>query len=157
MTSVPVPPPPTRSAAVDAEPTTLLDGAVRVLELECFRDHRGSLTPITLDELGFSVARTFVVRAPRGAVRGGHAHRRVRQVLFRASGTIDVDVSHRGVQARLTLDEDRPAVLLEAGVWAQQTYLDQDSTLIVFADGPYEPAEYADDDSSAAGADEGAS
>ena len=150
MTSDPVPPGTRAEAVAAGKPATLLEGSVRILELECFRDHRGSLTPITLDDLGFSVARTFVVRAPQGAVRGGHAHRRVRQVLFRASGTIDVDLSRDGVRASVTLDEDRPAVLLEAGVWAQQTYLDHDSTLIVFADGPYEAAEYVAGDSSAA-------
>ena len=36
-------------------------------------------------------------------------------------------------------------MLLEAGVWAQQTYVGADSTLIVFADGPYDSAEYVDD------------
>jgi dTDP-4-dehydrorhamnose 3,5-epimerase-like enzyme len=134
---------------VAVEPAALLEGLVRVLELDCFRDHRGSLTPLTFDEVGFSVARTFVVSAPRDAVRGGHAHRRVRQVLFRASGTIDVDVSHRGERARITLGDEHPAVLIEAGVWAQQTYLDDDSTLIVFADGPYEPDEYVDGNAAA--------
>ncbi len=119
-----------------------LDEVVRVLELDCFRDDRGSLTPMTFDDVGFSVARTFVVSAPRDAVRGGHAHRRVRQVLFRASGLIDVEVSHDGTRARITLDEHHPAVLLEAGVWARQTYLDDHSTLIVFADGPYEDSDY---------------
>jgi dTDP-4-dehydrorhamnose 3,5-epimerase-like enzyme len=125
-----------------AERTPLLDGMVRVLELDRFDDERGSLVPLTFDHVGFSVARTFVVSAPRGAVRGGHAHRRVRQVLFRASGTIDVEVGLSGVHARVTLDEKRPALLIEPGVWAQQTYLDEGSTLIVFADGPYESAEY---------------
>ena len=99
---------------------------------------------MTFDDVGFDVARTFVVTAPRGAVRGGHAHRRVRQVLFRASGTIDVDVSHRGERASITLDEGHPAILIERGVWAQQTYRDDHSTLIVFADGPYESSEYVD-------------
>ncbi|MCD2444191.1 FdtA/QdtA family cupin domain-containing protein [Agromyces sp. SYSU K20354] len=132
--------------------SVLLDGAVRVLELESFRDHRGSLTPITLDDADFSVARTFVVNAPRGAVRGGHAHRQVRQVLFRASGVIDVDFSHRGERARVTLDADCPAVLIEPGVWAQQTYLDDGSTLIVFADGPYDSAEYVRGDPVESGA-----
>jgi hypothetical protein len=149
MTSVPRPPG-TRSEAVTGDaPTTLLDGSVRLVELECFTDERGTLTPITLDDLGFSVARAFVVRAPRDAVRGGHAHRSVRQVLFRASGAIDVEVRRGGARARLTLDAEHPAVLLEAGVWAQQTYVGDDSTLIVFADGPYEPTEYAGEDSSA--------
>jgi dTDP-4-dehydrorhamnose 3,5-epimerase-like enzyme len=132
-----------------AQQTSHLDGLVRVLELDCFRDHRGSLTPVTFDDIGFDVARTFVVSAPRGAVRGGHAHRRVRQVLFRASGTIDLDIGHRGERAHITLDEAQPAVLIEPGVWAQQTYLDDESTLIVFADGPYEPGEYVDGDADA--------
>jgi dTDP-4-dehydrorhamnose 3,5-epimerase-like enzyme len=132
-----------------AQQKSLLDGLVRILELDCFRDHRGSLTPITFDDVGFNVARTFVVSAPRGAVRGGHAHRRVRQVLFRASGTIDLGINHRGERAHVTLDEAQPAVLIEPGVWAQQTYIDDDSTLIVFADGPYEPGEYVDGDAGA--------
>jgi dTDP-4-dehydrorhamnose 3,5-epimerase-like enzyme len=147
MTSVPEPPGARSGAVAGHAPGTLLDGSVRLVELECFTDERGSLTPITLDDHGFSVARTFVVRAPRGAVRGGHAHRSVRQVLFRASGMIDLEVRRGGARARLTLDEEHPAVLLEAGVWAQQTYVGDDSTLIVFADGPYEPTEYAGEDS----------
>jgi dTDP-4-dehydrorhamnose 3,5-epimerase-like enzyme len=123
-----------------------LDGSVRILELDRFRDHRGSLTPLTFDDVGFTVARTFVVSAPRGAVRGGHAHRAVRQVLFRASGSIAVDVRRGGRRARITLDEESPAMLIEAGVWAQQTYLEDGATLVVFADGPYEAAEYSDDE-----------
>ena len=150
MTSVPEPPEPAPRRHRRRADSDLLGGSVRLLELESFRDDRGVLTPITFDDLGFTAARAFVVRAPQGAVRGGHAHRRVRQVLFCASWD---DRSRRAasgrVDARLTLDEDRPAVLLEAGVWAQQTYIGADSTLIVFADGPYDPAEYADDDLSA--------
>jgi dTDP-4-dehydrorhamnose 3,5-epimerase-like enzyme len=123
-----------------------LDGLVRVLDLDCFRDDRGALTPLTFNDVGFSVARTFVVSAPRDAVRGGHAHRRQRQVLFRASGTIDVEVSHDRTRAHITLDERRPALLIEAGVWARQTYLDDHSTLIVFADGPYDAGDYVPGD-----------
>ncbi len=154
MTSVPEPPDTRLQAATPGGPSSLLGGSVRLLELESYRDDRGVLTPITFHDFGFTTARAFVVRAPQGAVRGGHGHRRVRQVLFCASGEIDVDVRLRGAHARLTLDQDRPAALLEAGVWAQQTYVGADSTLIVFADGPYDPAEYADDD---LGADEAAS
>lgn len=145
MASIPEPGAPS-GMMLSGEPASLLDGMVQVLNLECFRDHRGSLTPVTFDRLGFDVARTFVVTARPDAVRGGHAHRRVRQVLFRASGIIDVDISHRGVRARVTLGEDRPAMLIEAGVWAQQTYVGEASTLIVFADGPYDPDDYISGD-----------
>lgn len=142
MTPVPDPLGLRSGEASTVESYDLLGGLVRVLAVDRIRDHRGVLTPLTFGDIGFSVERAFVVNAPRGAVRGGHAHRRVRQLLFRASGSIDVEVSHAGLQARIALDEDRPALLLEPGVWAQQTYLEDDSTLIVFADGPYESAEY---------------
>ena len=155
MTTASVPTDDPAAPSIDDPPTDLLGGSVRVLDLERFRDHRGSLTPLTLDDVGFRVARTFVVSAPRGAVRGGHAHLRVRQVLFRASGTIDVAVSHLGEHARVTLDDDRPALLIEPGVWAQQTYLDDGATLIVFADGPYDASEY--EHAGDAAADAGAS
>ena len=142
MTPVPDPSGLTAGDLSTAESNELLGGLVRVLAVDRIRDHRGVLSPLTFGDIGFSVERAFVVNAPRGAVRGGHAHRRVRQLLFRASGSIDVDVSHAGLKARIALDEDRPALLLEPGVWAQQTYLDEGSTLIVFADGPYDSGEY---------------
>lgn len=128
-----------------AEPAALLDGMVRFLDVDRFRDERGSLVPIDFDEIGFRVVRMFVVDAPGGAVRGGHAHRRVRQVLLRASGVVEVDVRHGAARARVTLDETRPALLVEPGVWAQQTYADDRTVLVVFADGPYDPDEYVHD------------
>ncbi|WP_438855417.1 sugar 3,4-ketoisomerase [Agromyces sp. M3QZ16-3] len=124
----------------------LLGGAVRPLALDRYVDERGSLTPLMLAELGFAVARAFVVTAPARAVRGGHAHRSVRQVLFRASGRIEVEFRSGGATARLTLDEANPAVLVDVGVWAEQTYAVDGSTLIVFADGAYDRSEYLDDD-----------
>lgn len=126
-----------------AERTPLLDGMVRVLELDRFHDERGSLVPLSFDEVGFTAARAFVVNAPRGAVRGGHAHLRVRQVLVRASGTIEVEMLHGGARATVTLDESCPAILVEPGVWMQQTYPADHSSLVVFADGPYDASEYA--------------
>ena len=120
----------------------LLGRSVRILTLESFSDDRGVLNPLTFDDWGFIPARAFVVRAPQGAVRGGHAHRRVRQVLFRASGVIQVELRQEDARAQLTLDDEHPAVLLEAGIWAQQTYVAPESVLVVFADGPYDPAEY---------------
>jgi dTDP-4-dehydrorhamnose 3,5-epimerase-like enzyme len=134
-----------------AERTPLLDGLVRVLDLDRFHDERGSLVPLSFDDVGFTAARAFVVNASRGAVRGGHAHRRQRQVLLRASGTIEVEVRHGAERANVTLDESCPAVLIEPGVWARQTYPDDHSTLIVFADGPYDADEYAHERPDAAG------
>lgn len=131
---------------VDVAPGPALEAVVRRLTLRRFVDERGSLTPLDLDELGFRVSRTFVVTAPVGSVRGGHAHRRVRQIFFCTGGIVDVEFRYRGDATHVRLDESRPAVFVDAGVWAQQTYCSEGATLVVFADGGFDPSEYSDHD-----------
>ena len=64
---------------------------------------------------------------------------------MRVSGTIEVEI-RRGVEIvtiRLSADpDDQKAILMEPGVWAEQRYLTDDATLLVFADAPYDRADY---------------
>jgi dTDP-4-dehydrorhamnose 3,5-epimerase-like enzyme len=122
------------------------EGLVRLLALPTLTDHRGNLTPITFADWGFAALRSFVVTAPAGSVRGGHAHRVCRQVLMRVSGVVDVDVRLGDLAETVRLDDSTPAVLVEAGVWARQTYVTDDAALVVFADLPYDPDDYVDAD-----------
>ena len=43
-------------------------------------------------------------------------------------------------------DRRRPHRAGGRGVWAQQTYVTDDAALVVFADTPYDPADYVDAD-----------
>ncbi|WP_353809048.1 sugar 3,4-ketoisomerase [Agromyces sp. SYSU T00194] len=139
---MPSAPRPHAGPSVAVAATDALASRVRILDVDRFRDDRGTLVPIDLAALAFDVTRVFVVTAPAGAVRGGHAHRRVRQILFRAAGEIELEVRYGHERARLVLDAERPAVLLERGVWARQASPGGATTLIVLADGPFDPDEY---------------
>lgn len=122
------------------------EGLVRVLALPTMRDSRGDLIPITFADWGFEAVRSFVVRATAGTVRGGHGHRLCRQVFMRVSGVVDVDVRIGESGHTIRLDGDTSAVLIEPGVWAQQTYVTDDAALVVFADMLYDPSDYVDVD-----------
>ena len=123
----------------------MLNGHVRLIPLTCHVDERGSLTPIYLADAGLIPVRSFFVTALAGAVRGRHGHRKCRELLVRVSGTIEVEI-RRGaeiVTIRLSADpDDQKAILMEPGVWAEQRYLTDDATLLVFADAPYDRADY---------------
>lgn len=123
----------------------LLNGSVRLIQLVSYTDERGTLSPIDLVEAGFTSVRSFVVTAPAGTVRGRHGHRTCRQLLVRVSGTIEVEV-RCGTETetiRLSAEpQDQRAILIEPGVWAEQRYLTDDATLLVFADRPYDPSDY---------------
>ena len=92
--------------------------------------------------LPFAPVRAFVVTAPDGAVRGGHAHRTGDQLSVRIAGTIEVEARYGGETERLELDAHANAVLIRTSVWARQTYRGRDAALLILAQAPYDPASF---------------
>lgn len=124
----------------------LCDGHARTFCLARHADARGALYPIELAQFALQPARAFLVgEVPAGAVRGGHAHRSARQLLVRIAGSLRVDLRWRDQRHALLLDAAQDALLLDAGVWARQTYLDTDARLLVFCDEDYATASYLAD------------
>ena len=120
----------------------LLGGKVRVLDTRSHEDARGILTVLEFGPLAFTAVRAFVVEAPDGAVRGGHGHRRGRQLLMRVSGEIDIELRHGGQVEHVRLDASHRALLIEAPVWSQQTYGGESPVMVVFADVEFDPDNY---------------
>lgn len=120
-----------------------LGGRARLLRFAVFGDQRGRLCPHPFDGMPFMPQRSFVVsQVPAGTVRGGHAHRTARQLLFCVAGEVDVLMRAGRDEARVVLADNACGLLLEAGVWAQQTYVAQDSVLLVYASEPFDPEGY---------------
>lgn len=119
-----------------------LDGKVAWVPVGQFTDPRGSLSVVQFDAQSFRCVRAFVVTAPAGAVRGGHGHRRGRQILMCLSGAIDVELRYRGLSRTLPLRDGSSALLIEPTVWSLQTYRGENSAMLVFCDTPYDPSDY---------------
>ena len=121
---------------------TFCRGMVIRIEIRCFEDARGLLSPIDFDSCGFRPVRAFVVSGVPGSVRGGHGHRTGRQILMLVSGLIEVEVRVPGVAELIRLDSERPALLIEPPVWSRQTYLGDKPAMVVFCDTAYDPNDY---------------
>ena len=118
------------------------DNRVKRLATINFDDERGLLCPIDFSDHGFSVVRAFTVFGTLGAVRGGHAHRRGRQILMLVSGLIDIELRWKGGLERLQLDPLNRALLIEPPVWSRQIYRGDHSSMVVFCDTAYDPSDY---------------
>ncbi len=120
-------------------------GRVRLFRLPRHSDDRGTLIPVNPPHLPFLVARGFIIdRVPPGTCRGGHAHRTSRQFLVAPAGRVRVDMRFQSEEATVVLGAEGNALLIEPGVWASQTYLDETSRLVVFVDEDYEQDSYLD-------------
>jgi hypothetical protein len=121
------------------------DGRAREVRLAVVTDERGSLTDIGVGDLGFPVAHAFVVRAPDRAVRGGHGHRRARQLLLALHGEVHVELRAGGRHRDVVLRECEYGLVVAPGVWSRQVYRGAPATLLVLADRPHDPDDYFTD------------
>lgn len=122
-------------------------GDVEVVEAVAHVDDRGLLTEFDPTGLPFAVRRIFTVsEVPVGSVRGRHGHREGSQALFCIAGRIDVAL-RRGetTHGLVTLTPGSPGLSISGGVWSEQRYVGEGSSLLVMASDPYDPDTYESD------------
>jgi dTDP-4-dehydrorhamnose 3,5-epimerase-like enzyme len=122
-------------------PPTVEDARIEILPV--MRDSRGVLTVVEVSRIvPFAVARLFYVSGvPVGSSRGGHAHYRCRQYLICQEGRLGIVLADGASERSFELSAGH-AILIEPGIFATQTYLDNNSALLVLCDRPYEADDY---------------
>lgn len=90
----------------------------------------------------FTIARAFTVSAPAGAVRGSHAHKRCTQFLISAAGSIAVDCYDGSARQSFLLDAPNKGLLVPPGIFASETYQEDEALLLVLCDLPYDETDY---------------
>ena len=92
---------------------------------------------------GFPVKRIyFLTEVPAGAMRGAHAHKKLRQCFIALRGSVTLDILQHGHQTSLVLDSYRQAVVLEPGCWRDLRDFSADALLLVLASDEYDEADY---------------
>ncbi len=120
-----------------------LCGRAQFLRFAPQADQRGMLLPIELEDIPFVVRRIFVISpGDAGEIRGGHSHRNGRQLLVCLDGEIEVSLQEAGCTHAVTLRPDGVSLIIEAGLWSQQTYASASSRLLVLSDQNFGDVEY---------------
>lgn len=73
-------------------------------------------------ELPFDIRRIYYIHGTAaGVTRGGHAHRRLRQLLFCPYGCITILLDDGREKAEIRLDSPDKGLLLESGLWRERS------------------------------------
>lgn len=102
----------------------------------------GELTVFEGAAVPFAIARVFVVRSGGGTTRGRHAHKRCNQLMVCVNGRCEVTCSDGSSNQTFLLDGTDHGLLVPCGVWAEESYLDSGTVLMVLCDRPYEENDY---------------
>ena len=116
---------------------------IKLIDLPHHFEENGDLIVMEkFKNVPFEIQRVFVVRAPKGAIRGQHSHIKCTQLLTCPSGIIDVQCDDGKNKSYFTLNHPNMALLIPPGIWAQQTYTVENSILTVLCDRIYEAEDY---------------
>jgi len=119
--------------------------SVVLIDLPYFSRDDGDLVVMEPGVIPFSIARVFSVRADLDAIRGKHAHRQCIQFLTCTSGCVEVVCDDGTQTVTYVLESPSQGLLIPAGIWAQQTYKQENSVLTVLCDRGYEEEDYIRD------------
>jgi dTDP-4-dehydrorhamnose 3,5-epimerase-like enzyme len=93
----------------------------------------------------FAIARLFVLRAPRGAARGKHAHRLCSQFMICVHGAVNVVVDDGTERKTFLLDRGNRALLVPPMIWNTVVFETDQSVVAVLCDRVYEAEDYVSD------------
>jgi hypothetical protein len=128
-----------------ADPEPL--GSCRIIDLPVVSDPRGDLTFIEGSRhVPFDIARVYCLfNVPSDSSRGGHAHRKLKQVIFALSGSFRVTIDDGTGRQDYWLRTPKQGLLIQSYIWREIDAFSQGAVCMVLASAPFEEADYIRD------------
>jgi hypothetical protein len=124
-----------------------LIGSYRIISLPRIHDRRGDLTFIESEyHVPFQITRVYYLyNVPVDGERGGHAHRKLEQVIFALSGSFRIKVHNGFFQDEFWLRDPQKGLHLSNMVWREIDSFSQGAVVMVLASDHYCESDYIRD------------
>lgn len=118
-----------------------------ILELSKHHHEKGNITVVeNNDTIPFEVKRTYYLYdIPGGESRGGHAHRKLQQLIIAAGGSFTVTLDDGRVKRTFVLNRPYQGLLIVPGIWRTLDDFSSGSVCLVLASEKYEESDYIRD------------
>ena len=121
-----------------------VEKAPSMVSLPKITDHRGNLTFIEgLNHIPFEIKRVYYLYdVPGGAVRGGHAHKKLQQLIIAIAGSFDVVLDDGDTRKTISLNRSYQGILIPNMTWRELENFSSGSVCLVLASEPYDEDDY---------------
>lgn len=125
--------------------TTVYDCSI--IELDEHHHVKGNITVVENNKtIPFEVKRTYYLYdVPGGESRGGHAHKKLSQLIIAASGSFRVTLDDGNVKRSFLLNRPYQGLYIVPGIWRELDDFSSGSVCLVLASMPYEVEDYIRD------------
>ena len=115
-----------------------------IIELRKISDPRGNLTPMESGlDVPFQIERIYYLYdVPGGSHRGGHAHKKLQQLIIAISGRFDVTLDDGVGKRKFTLNRPNYALYVCPMTWREIDNFSSASVCMVIASQKFDESDY---------------
>ena len=115
-----------------------------IISLKKITDRRGNLTVAQgMTDLPFDIKRVYwVYDVPSGECRGGHAHKRCKELIIAVSGSFTVTLDDGKSKKTFVLNHPYEGLLVETDIWRTLDDFSSGAVCLVLASEPFEEEDY---------------
>ena len=115
----------------------------KLIDIPKINNTKGNIGVIENDTIPFDVKRVYYLfDVPSGAKRGGHAHKKLKQVLIAISGSFDVVLKDGKSKETVTLNRPDKGLLIENNIWRELENFSSGSVCLVLASEEFSEDDY---------------
>jgi len=118
----------------------------QIIDLPKIQDPRGNLSVIEGDIIPFNIKRVYYLYdVPSGAERGGHAHKKMQQLLVALSGSFQVILKNESEKQYITLNNPSKGLLINPGTWREIVDFSSGAVCLAVVSTTFDEADYIRD------------
>jgi oxalate decarboxylase/phosphoglucose isomerase-like protein (cupin superfamily) len=115
----------------------------KIIDIPKINNKSGNIGVIENKTIPFDVKRVYYLfDIPSGAKRGGHAHKKLKQVLIAISGSFDVVLKDGKSKETITLNRPDKGLLIENNIWRELENFSSGSVCLVLASEEFSEDDY---------------
>jgi oxalate decarboxylase/phosphoglucose isomerase-like protein (cupin superfamily) len=115
----------------------------KIIDIPKINNAKGNIGVVENDTIPFDVKRVYYLfDVPSGAKRGGHAHKKLKQVILAISGSFDVVLKDGKSKEIITLNRPDKGLLIENNIWRELENFSSGSVCLVLASEEFSEADY---------------
>lgn len=118
-----------------------------MIEIDKHQHEKGNISVIENGKtVPFRIKRIYYLYdVPGGESRGGHAHKKLRQLIVAASGSFDVVLDDGEMKRTFTINRPYHGLLVTPGIWREINNFSSGSVCLVLASHEYSEEDYIRD------------
>lgn len=119
---------------------------INIIDIPKIENNLGNIAVIENGTIPFDIKRVYYLfDIPSSAIRGGHAHKKLKQVLIAISGSFDVVLDDGKIKKTVTLNKPDKGLLIQNNTWRELENFSSGAVCLVLASTQYEESDYIRD------------